>query len=161
MTYSRPAQSKPAPPTYYEMLGLHPSASVIAIRKAYHELSKQYHPDTTPLPPALATAKFQELNRAYTTLLSPEQRLAYNQSIGYSHLPVVQSLLDQADQAKKSAKTGAPNPFADSSYLDPCDRPLSSGEVFALLMMVGTLVGCLGLALAVGLWRSSTGLAPL
>ncbi|MFM9158147.1 MAG: J domain-containing protein, partial [Dolichospermum sp.] len=45
--------------TYYSLLGLHPSASVIDIRRAYRELSKIYHPDTTELPANLATAKFQ------------------------------------------------------------------------------------------------------
>jgi curved DNA-binding protein CbpA len=32
--------------TYYALLGLHPSASAIEIRRAYRELSKKYHPDT-------------------------------------------------------------------------------------------------------------------
>ncbi len=35
--------------TYYSLLGLHPSASVIDIRRSYRELSKRYHPDTTDL----------------------------------------------------------------------------------------------------------------
>ncbi|PLZ75857.1 molecular chaperone DnaJ, partial [Fischerella thermalis WC217] len=30
--------------TYYTLLGLHPSASPIEIRRAYRELSKRYHP---------------------------------------------------------------------------------------------------------------------
>jgi curved DNA-binding protein CbpA len=53
--------------SYYGLLGLHPSASAIEIRRSYRELSKLYHPDTTNLPPATATAKFQQLNNAYAT----------------------------------------------------------------------------------------------
>jgi len=37
----------------------------------YRQLSKRYHPDTTALPPAIATAKFQQLNEAYATLNNP------------------------------------------------------------------------------------------
>ena len=64
--------------SYYGLLGLHPSASVIEIRRSYRELSKLYHPDTTDLPPAVATAKFQQINNAYATLSNPERRLAYD-----------------------------------------------------------------------------------
>jgi len=53
------------------LLGLHPSASAIEIRRAYRELSKRYHPDTTDLPPAIAIVKFQQLNEAYAALSNP------------------------------------------------------------------------------------------
>ncbi|NLQ07879.1 J domain-containing protein, partial [Cylindrospermopsis raciborskii LB2897] len=52
-------------PNYYTLLGLHPSASVIDIRRAYREMSKHYHPDTTELPDQVATVKFQQINEAY------------------------------------------------------------------------------------------------
>ena len=61
--------------SYYVLLGLPPSASALEIRRAYRELSKRYHPDTTELPTAIATAKFQQLNEAYATLSNPERRL--------------------------------------------------------------------------------------
>ncbi len=41
------AMPQSSEPTYYSLLELHPSASVIDIRRAYRELSKRYHPDTT------------------------------------------------------------------------------------------------------------------
>ena len=53
---------------YYQILGLHPSASNLEIRRQYRELSKQFHPDTTTLPKAIAKTKFQELNQAYATI---------------------------------------------------------------------------------------------
>ena len=70
--------------TYYSLLELHPSASVIDIRRAYRELSKLYHPDTTELPANIATNQFQQINEAYATLSNPEQRLSYDLKIGYS-----------------------------------------------------------------------------
>ncbi|NEO60664.1 MAG: J domain-containing protein, partial [Moorea sp. SIO4G2] len=50
-------RESPNSTTYYEILGLHPSASPIAIRRAYRQLSKRYHPDTTDLPTETATIK--------------------------------------------------------------------------------------------------------
>ncbi|MEN9871305.1 MAG: hypothetical protein RLZZ171_2297, partial [Cyanobacteriota bacterium] len=63
--------------SYYSLMGLHPSASNIVIRRSYRQLSKKYHPDTTQLPANVATAKFQQLNEAYAVLSSPEKRSLY------------------------------------------------------------------------------------
>lgn len=134
--------------TYYGILGVHPSASAIEIRRAYRELSKQYHPDTTELAPIEATAKFQRLNEAYGTLSNPERRTLYDLKIGYSRINVIQAPpeRDQTDQKN----------WSRSSYLDPTDRPLSSGEIFALFMMGVTLVGCLLLAIVVAIFRGDS-----
>ena len=142
--------------SYYGLLGLHPSASVREIRKAYRDLSKLYHPDTTALAAAIATTKFQQLNEAYATLSSPERRTAYDQKIGYSSVPVVQRSL----QYERS--TASTRPFQSSSaYLDPTDRPLSPGEIFALFILGITFVGCLILAIAIGITRGEAVLQPL
>ena len=135
--------------SYYGLLGVHPSASIRDIRQAYRDLSKRYHPDTTTLPAAIATAKFQQLNEAYGTLSNPERRTAYNLKIGYSSVPVVQTL---PGMNRFSPKTT----YTSSAYLDPTDRPLSPGELFALFILGVTFVGCLCLAIAVGMTRSET-----
>ncbi|MBH8566922.1 J domain-containing protein [Nostoc sp. CENA67] len=134
-------------PTYYSLLGLHPSASVIDIRRAYRELSKRYHPDTTDLPAAIATTKFQQINEAYATLSNPERRLNYDLKIGYSRLTVVQPPPDLNRPVSYSYD------YSKSAYLDASDRPLSSGEIFALFILVITFLGCLVLAIAIGLTR--------
>ena len=134
-------------PTYYSLLGLHPAASVIEIRRAYRELSKRYHPDTTDLPKKLATAKFQQLNEAYATLSNPQKRLTYDLKMGYSRFGVIQPPSDlniPVSQSRHSSK---------SAYLDPTDRPLSPGEIFALFILGLTFLGCLLLVIAVGLTR--------
>jgi DnaJ domain len=139
--------SEPTAPfaaTHYGCLGLHPAASVRDIRQAYRELSKLYHPDTTALTAAVATEKFQALNAAYAILSSPEQRTAYDRKIGYSQIRVVRSLPSLNQPQPKSGQ------FTSSAYLDATDRPLSPGEMFALLILGVTFVGCLILAITIG-----------
>jgi hypothetical protein len=133
--------------SHYAILGLHPSASAIDIRRAYRELSKRYHPDTTLLAAEVATFKFQRLNEAYAILSNPERRSLYDLKIGYSRYHVIQvplepSTINTDDQG-----------LSRTAYLDPNDRPLSAGEIFALCLLGLTLVGCLGLALLVAWLR--------
>ena len=125
--------------TYYGLMGLHPSASNIAIRRSYRQLSKKYHPDTTELPSNIATSKFQKLNEAYAVLSSPEQRSLYDLKIGYSRLNVIQAPNWSEPESNRHSRT---------AYLDPTDRPLSSGEVFVLVLLGLTFVGC-GILVAV------------
>ena len=124
--------------SYYAILHLHPSASAIQIRRAYRELSKRYHPDTTQLPTAIATLKFQRLNEAYAILCNPQKRSLYDLKIGYSRWSVSQPPADLNRPIKRSLSQ-----WSDSRYLDPNDRPLSSGELFALLLLGGTVFCCL------------------
>jgi len=139
--------------TYYALLGLHPSASAIEIRRVYRELSKSYHPDTTHLPGAIATAKFQELNEAYATLSNLERRSAYDQKIGYSRLSVIQMPSDLNRRVRESKWE------SKSAYLDAYDRPLSPGELFALFILGITFLACLLLAIFIGLTRGDA-IAP-
>lgn len=142
--------------SYYGLLGLHPSASAIEIRRSYREMSKRYHPDTTQLPKAVATVKFQQLNEAYATLSNPERRQAYDLKIRYSRYNVIQPSHPLERSQASASKRGS-----SSAYLDPTDRPLSDGELFAVLMMALSLVGCLILAIAIGLARSEFSLEPI
>jgi DnaJ-class molecular chaperone len=137
--------------SYYALLGLHPSALPVEIRRAYRELSKRYHPDTTELPAATATAKFQQLNEAYATLSNPERRVAYDQKIGYSRINVIQPPPGLNSPVNQPQRT-----YSSSAYLDPTDRPLSAGEIFALFILGLTFVGCLLLAIAIGLTRGES-----
>jgi DnaJ domain len=140
---------------YYSLLGLHPSASVIDIRRAYRELSKQYHPDTTVLPALEAITKFQQINEAYATLSKPEQRFNYDLKIGYSRFGVIAPPPDLNRPISRSYN------WTKSAYLDASDRPLSGGELFALFILGLTLLGCLLLAIAVGIMRGEDAFQPL
>lgn len=130
--------------SYYGLMDLHPSASTIAIRRAYRQLSKKYHPDTTTLPPNVAVAKFQRLNEAYAVLSSPEKRSLYDLKIGYSRINVIQAPSWSNPDAEKHSKT---------AYLDPTDRPLSSGEIFMLVLLALTFIGCTALVMAIAYLR--------
>ncbi len=130
--------------TYYDLMNLHPSASTIVIRRTYRQLSKEYHPDTTKLPANIATTKFQKLNEAYATLSSPEKRSLYDLKIGYSRLNVIQATSwSEPDQEK----------WSRTAYLDPTDRPLSSGEIFVLVLLGLTFIGCIVLVMAIAYFR--------
>ena len=136
--------------SYYGLLGVHPSASIREIRQAYRDLSKLYHPDTTTLPTAIATTKFHQLNEAYATLTSPERRTAYDRKIGYSSVPVIQTL------PSLNRTNGRKTEYTSSAYIDATDRPLSPGEMFALFILGLTFVGCLCLAIAISLTRGDS-----
>ena len=63
---------------YYEVLGLDKSADDSAIKKAYRQLAKKYHPDMNP-GDAEAEAKFKEVNEAYAVLSDAEKKAKYDQ----------------------------------------------------------------------------------
>lgn len=150
-----PTQGQPA--NYYMILEVVPTASVQEIRLAYRKLSRLYHPDTTTLPASTAVDKFQQLNEAYATLNDPKLRLAYNQKLGlYRKIP---SPPIPAPPVPREPVTRAAQ--SRSAYLDPSDRPLSAGEVFALFILGLTFVGCLVLAIAIGITRGEKVLQPL
>ena len=136
--------------TYYNLLGVSPSASMAEIRHAYRELSKQYHPDTTLLPQELAIAKFQQLRDAYNILSNPHQRLAYDRKFRYN------SNISASGPGMPSRPSSLHRNYSSSAYLDARDRPLSAGEVFALFIMGLSLVTCLLLAIVVGMLRGDT-----
>jgi curved DNA-binding protein CbpA len=136
---ARRPEHRPMARTHYQLLDLHPSASLSDIRRSYRELSKQLHPDKSCLPRAVATDQFQSLNSAYATLSNPEQRRRYDQQIGYAQAVALRPLpnLSQPQTANRHGDEWG-------------DRSLSSGEIFALFMMGVTLVGCFGLAVVLG-----------
>ncbi len=137
--------------SYYDRLGLHPSASVQQIRNAYRRLSRQYHPDTTELPAAIATEKFKQLNEAYATLSQPERRYQYDLKIGYARLAIVRP----SSHREFHRPPHSPPPVSSAAYLDPSDRPLSAGEIFVLFILLLTFGGCLALAIIIALTRET------
>jgi len=63
---------------YYEVLGVDKSADEAAIKKAYRQLAKKYHPDMNPGDES-AAEKFKEASEAYAVLSDPEKRQKYDQ----------------------------------------------------------------------------------
>ena len=62
----------------YKVLNIEGSATQGEIRKAYHKLAKQYHPDKHPGNPIEATIIFQKIKSAYTTLADSNKREFYD-----------------------------------------------------------------------------------
>jgi len=61
---------------YYEILGVHKSASESEIKRAFRKLAFQYHPDHNK--DDGATERFKEINEAYEVLSDPARRESYD-----------------------------------------------------------------------------------
>jgi molecular chaperone DnaJ len=62
---------------FYAILGISRDADTKAIKSAYRQRAKQYHPDSNPGKDT--TEKFQEINRAYEVLNNPDLKKKYDQ----------------------------------------------------------------------------------
>lgn len=62
---------------YYQVLGADRTASQAELKKAYHKLAMQYHPDRNPGDKE-AEKKFKEINEAYDVLKDEQKRAAYD-----------------------------------------------------------------------------------
>ena len=61
---------------YYQVLGVARDASAEAVKKAYRQLARKYHPDVSK--EADASARMSEVNEAYAVLSDAERRAAYD-----------------------------------------------------------------------------------
>ena len=62
---------------YYKILGVERNADEKAIKKAYRDLARRYHPDLNP-GDEKASNHFKEINEAYEVLSDPEKRSRYD-----------------------------------------------------------------------------------
>jgi DnaJ-class molecular chaperone len=67
---------------YYEVLGIEPDASAEEIRRAYHQMAFQCHPDRNGISDE-AHKKMEEINEAYAILSDPIKRREYDLPRGY------------------------------------------------------------------------------
>lgn len=63
--------------TYYEVLGLTSSCDSGAIKRAYHKLSREYHPDRCA-DKVMGERMIKEVNTAYAVLSDPQKRQLYD-----------------------------------------------------------------------------------
>ncbi len=63
---------------YYDILELGPGASLTEIKKAYHRLAKQFHPDKNP-GNKISEEKFKRIKEAYEILIDHHKKTAYDE----------------------------------------------------------------------------------
>lgn len=66
--------------TYYDVLGVPPTARLSDIKQAFRQLARRYHPDLHPND-RNALETFQEISRAYQVLSDPASRQKYDQRL--------------------------------------------------------------------------------
>lgn len=64
-----------APKNYYQILGVDEKADAATIKKAYHRLARQYHPDVNG---KAGEDKFKDINEAYEVLSDTTKRAEYD-----------------------------------------------------------------------------------
>ncbi len=120
-----------SPHTYYDILGVPPTAEEAEIRAAYREQALICHPDkgrVNGLPTELATALFKSLQEANAVLSNPEKRKLYDYKIRR------EKAFQASQMWEKTFKSSQKNVFKRSTYCDkatcpPFSPPLNSHEL--------------------------------
>jgi DnaJ-class molecular chaperone len=132
-------------PSYncYELLGVSSSANNAELRKAFHQLSKKLHPDTTSLPSDEATRQFQIVCQAYDLLSDPVLRAKYDLSIEKENQLINQKI-------ESNFISIEPVQFSKSIGVR---RPFSGGELFSLLLLITSIILSLALGVFIAFLR--------
>ena len=72
-----------SPETYYEILGIGENADDDAVKQAFRDLAKHFHPDRNPND-ADAERQFKRINTAYEGLKDASRRQAYNEWLEFA-----------------------------------------------------------------------------
>ncbi|XP_034655037.1 dnaJ-like protein 60 isoform X1 [Drosophila subobscura] len=91
------------PETHYQVLNVKSDCSTQDIRNAFVELSKQYHPDVkTNAASSERTARFVRISEAYRTLIKPQTRRDYDDSLLWLPTGSARSPVGEHSEASQS-----------------------------------------------------------
>lgn len=95
--------------SYYEILGVEPTATKQEIRSAYKRVVRLYHPDTARhsgvrKPTSERVEVFKVFTEAYNTLLNDSARAAYDRKLAPNLRDWNSSFRDQKEQIKQARK---------------------------------------------------------
>lgn len=117
--------------SYYEILGVLPTATQEEIKTAYRKQAFKYHPDRNPDNRIGFDNKMKELNFIYSILSDPEQRKTYDDSLktqNFHFNPTFDSAQDifcnKVSIADSSGKVSTINPGQDIYYLVDIDKSI-------------------------------------
>ena len=128
----------PLKKNHYEVLGVSKDVDAVKLHKAFRLLSKSLHPDTTTLPHDEAKFRFYEVKEAYELLADPNLRKIYDSQLeleSKARRPLIKENL--------SFNKGYDHVNTETEVR----RPLSGGELFTLMLLVGSILLSLFLAL--------------
>lgn len=110
------------PKGYFELLGIKPDASDVAIKRAYRSLAKKYHPDAGPDADA---ERFRRVANAYEVLRDPARRAAYAASAKASDDKASSGGAKKRASAKSGANAGRDRTYqAEGSSGEPAHEPV-------------------------------------
>lgn len=142
MSTSAPVHSEAR--DFYEVLGVHPSASVAALRSAFREAVLRHHPDRAPSS-EVATRRTSILNRAWAELRDPRRRLHYDRSLEAGAAETFEWPLDEGEAPRAGATRtrlwrshrARTEPMAPSPWHQPQWRSTAGFRVPAEVFMAG------------------------
>jgi curved DNA-binding protein CbpA len=138
---------------HYAALGVAADADHEVIRAAFRALAKKYHPDTTA-DPAVAKARFREINEAHSVLSNPKARAEYDRLLSAGR---------NDSSPSKSRESARPAPEGSSeatvregpSLLDRAQYWAAALFVFgfgpAVLLLVGVVIVLAIVEIALGI----------
>jgi hypothetical protein len=96
-------------PSYYDLLSVPRTATSAQIKQAYRRLAREFHPDVNRS--ADATARFKQLNEAYTTLTHSERRAAYDQMLVAASQPRASQTIQRSGPTASGPTPGGSGEF--------------------------------------------------
>jgi molecular chaperone DnaJ len=124
-------------PTHYDILGVAPSADVVAIRDAYRRLAREHHPDRAASSDrAGADVDMPAINEAYRVLSDPARRAVYDAAVRGART----SERGPGAPPRATGSDPAPTMPTFASHLGPARIPWRSVMFVATLAIVGIVV---------------------